>query len=143
VEEIGFVPHPVIGSAGCSPDGFVGKEGLVEFKCPQPAQHLATLRGEPIAAKYLCQANFQMACTDRQWVDWVSFCPSFPESMRLFKQRVPRDVDEITRLEKEVEQFLREIERAVDDLSSRYLGTPSKFTVLKDLKASAELAKAS
>src|SRR6266550_1507779 len=34
VGPIGFVPHPRIAMAGCSPDGLVGDDGLVEFKCP-------------------------------------------------------------------------------------------------------------
>jgi putative phage-type endonuclease len=143
VEEVGFVEHPRIMMAGASPDGLIGADGLVEIKVPNPATHMATLLGSSITAGYLAQANFQMACTGREWVDWVSYCPAFPDRMRLYVQRIARDADKIAVLETEVGTFLEEVERKVDQLSARYLGTPSRFTVLKDLQASAELAKAS
>ena len=34
VEEVAFVPHPMIDGAGASPDGLVGADGLCEIKCP-------------------------------------------------------------------------------------------------------------
>ena len=34
VVEVGFVDHPDILGAGCSPDGLVSNNGLVEIKCP-------------------------------------------------------------------------------------------------------------
>src|SRR4051812_47586094 len=43
VTEIGFVPHPTIEQAGCSPDGLIGLDGLLEIKCPNSATHLDTL----------------------------------------------------------------------------------------------------
>jgi hypothetical protein len=46
-------------------------------------------------------------------------------------------------LEYEVGNFLvEEVERKVDHLSARYLGTASKFSVLKDLRASVEASAA-
>lgn len=36
VELVGFVPHPAIAMAGCSPDGLIRDKGLVEIKCPFP-----------------------------------------------------------------------------------------------------------
>src|ERR1700761_2059873 len=52
VEQIAFVPHPKIDQAGCSPDGLVGSDGLLEIKCPQSATHLETLLGQAIPGKY-------------------------------------------------------------------------------------------
>jgi putative phage-type endonuclease len=142
VQEIGFVEHPRIKLAGASPDGLIGADGLVEIKVPNPATHMATLLGASITAGYLCQAHFQMACTGRKWVDFVSYSPAFPERMRLYVQRIPRDPDKIASLECEVGTFLEEVERKVDQLSARYLGTPSRFSVLKDLQASVEATAA-
>jgi hypothetical protein len=98
VQEIGFVEHPKIAMAGASPDGLIGTDGLVEIKVPNPATHMATLLGSSIAAGYVCQCQFQMACTGRKWVDFVSRTPpAFPERMRLYVQRIPRDADKIAK----------------------------------------------
>jgi len=95
VKQIGIALHPTIGGTHASPDGLVGDDGLVEFKCPQPAQHLATLLGEPIAGKYMTQMAWAMRCCDRAWCDFVSYNPDFPDSMQLFIQRVERDAKRI------------------------------------------------
>lgn len=110
VVEVAFIPHPIILESGCSPDGLVGDDGLVEFKCPNTATHIDTLLGEPIPAKYITQMSWQMACTGRKWCDWVSYDPRMPESMRLYIARIERDDVLIASLEKEVIAFLSELD---------------------------------
>src|SRR6056297_3469810 len=70
-----FVVHPEIPDAGASPDGFVGEWGLIECKCPNTATHIDTLLKGKIADKYQKQMQWQMACTGRQWCDFVSYDP--------------------------------------------------------------------
>lgn len=120
VEQIGLVKHPDIAGTHASPDGLVASEGLLEIKCPQPAQHLATLLGEPIPDKYLVQMLWQMRCCKRAWCDFVSYNPSFPENMRLHIQRVERDDARIKEIESEVVPFLREVDAKVAALRSKY-----------------------
>lgn len=120
VERVGFVEHPRIQMSGASPDGLVGPDGLVEFKCPNTATHLATLLEEAIDARYIKQMQWQLACCQRQWVDWVSYDPRLPESMRLFVRRVKRDDALIAELEKAVVDFLKEIDMKVGALRQRY-----------------------
>src|ERR1035437_8705616 len=70
VEQIGFVDHPTIPMTGASADGFVDDDGLVEFKCPKPATHLATLRGGSIPGEYQTQIMWNLACNPtRKWCD--------------------------------------------------------------------------
>jgi putative phage-type endonuclease len=113
VSQVGFVPHPVIQMAGASPDGLVGEDGMVEIKCPNTSTHIDTLLGAEIPSKYFTQMQFQMACTGRQWCDFVSFDPRMPENLRLFTKRVPRDPDVIDALESAVRVFLAEIDATV------------------------------
>ncbi|WP_155262911.1 lambda exonuclease family protein [Sphingomonas segetis] len=120
VEEIAFVDHPTIAMAGASPDGLIGDDGLVEIKCPGTATHIETLLGGSIPDKYRLQMLFQMACTGRQYCDFVSFDPRLPETMRLFVQRLPRDDAEIAEVEREVAAFLAEIDETVAQLRARY-----------------------
>ena len=120
VEEVAFVPHPKIDQAGASPDGLVGADGLVEIKCPNTATHLETLLGQAVPAKYETQMQFQMACTGRQWCDFVSYDPRMPENMRLFVKRLKRDDKRIAELENEIAAFLLEMSVKLSELNSIY-----------------------
>jgi putative phage-type endonuclease len=120
VNEVAFVPHPKIDQAGCSPDGLVGDDGLVEIKCPNTATHLDTLLGQAVPSKYEVQMQFQMACTGRKWCDFVSYDPRMPENMRLFIKRLPRDDKRIAELESEIASFLLEMAVKLSELNSIY-----------------------
>lgn len=120
VEEVDFVPHPQIQMAGASPDGLVGADGLVEIKCPNTATHIESLLGGIIPAAYVTQMQWQMACTGRQWCDFVSFDPRMPGNMQMFIQRVPRDGKRVEELEAAVYQFLSEMTQTVEKLRERY-----------------------
>ena len=116
VEEVGFIDHPRIANAGCSPDGLVGDEGLCEFKCPATSTMLETLLANKVPSKYIPQVQFQMAVTGRKWCDFVSFDPRLPDHLRLFVKRVERDDEYIKMLEGEVTLFLSELEEKVAKL---------------------------
>lgn len=117
VEEAPFVPHPTIAMSGCSPDGYVNDDGLVEIKCPNTATHLDTLLGAEIDGKYVKQMQWQLACTGRLWCDFVSFDPRLPLDLQLTLQRVERDHAMIASLEAEVAAFLIEIEHKMHKLN--------------------------
>jgi len=110
VREVGFIDHPKINMSGASPDGLVGDKGLIEIKCPQPMTHTETLETGVIARKYIHQMQWQMACTGKEWCDFVSYHPDFPETYKLFIKRVARDNDLISHLEASVENFLKEVD---------------------------------
>lgn len=117
---IAFVDHPKIAMSGASPDRLVGESGLLEVKCPATHTHIATLLGAPITPDYITQMQWQMACTERLWCDWVSFDPRLPEDMRLFVKRVARDDKRIAELEAEVIAFLAEVSDTVARLEKLY-----------------------
>jgi putative phage-type endonuclease len=116
VEEIGFIDHPRIANSGASPDGLVGDDGLVEFKCPATSTMLDTLLAQTVPTKYVPQMQWQMACTGRKWCDFVSFDPRLPEHLRMFVKRVERDDALIKTLEGEVTLFLSELEEKLTKL---------------------------
>jgi putative phage-type endonuclease len=120
VQQVGFVPHPIINMAGASPDGLVGTDGLLELKCPTTATHIETLLTGAIPDKYFKQMQFQMACTDREWCDFASYDPRMPERMRLFVKRVNRDAEAVGEIETEIRAFLTEIAAKVEALSAAY-----------------------
>lgn len=123
VELVGFIPHPTIEYAGCSPDGLVGIEGQVELKVFDAANHIKLLEGDTSPMlDYAAQMAFQLACTGREWCDFVAYCPIMPEELKLFTQRVPRDEEVIELLEKEVSAFLAEVESRLVPLYAKTNG---------------------
>jgi putative phage-type endonuclease len=117
VDEVGFCQHPTIERAGASPDGLVGKDGLVEIKCPKVATHLAYLIADVVPAGYKNQMQWQMACTGRDWCDFVSFRPDLPEHLQLFIVRFKRDPARILELETAVIAFLKSVETMINQLN--------------------------
>jgi hypothetical protein len=107
--------------AGCSPDGLVGKDGLVEIKCPTQKIMLGALIKNKIAPEYMDQMQFQMACTGRAWCDFVNHDDRLPEEMQMTILRVMRDDERIDQLNTAVVQFLIDVDATVDLLRKRYL----------------------
>jgi len=117
VDELGFAVHPTISMAGASPDGLVGEFGLVEIKCPNTATHIDTLLTQTVPTKYITQMQWQMACTQRQWCDYCSFDPRMDEGLQLFIKRVEYDPIYVSQLEKEVINFLMDVEDKIQKLN--------------------------
>lgn len=116
VNETGFVDHPTIEMCGASPDGLVGADGLIEIKCPNSATHMETILNQKVPAKYIPQMMWQMSCTGRNWCDFVSFDPRFPENLQIFIERVIYDPTYVRMLELEITQFLDEVTKKVEIL---------------------------
>lgn len=119
VTETGFIPHPTIAMSGASPDGLVGEDGLIEIKCPNTATHLEFLQSRKPKHEYLLQMQWQMACTGRQWCDFVSYDDRLPEKLAYRCIRIPRDNKLITELEEEAVKFLTELDKTVRQLEEQ------------------------
>lgn len=119
VEQIPFMDHPQIEWFGCSPDGLVAEDGLIEIKCPNTTTHLEYIDGGKPPAKYIPQMQTQMACTGRKWCDFVSFDPRLPENLQLFVVRLDRDDGYIKDMEVEVQKFLQEVNELFTKLKER------------------------
>jgi putative phage-type endonuclease len=115
VEDVGFIDHPTVAMSGASPDG-LAEDGLVEIKCPNTATHLEYIFDGKPPQKYVTQMQWQMACTNRPWCDFVSYDPRLPERLQLLVVRVPRDDDYIKMLEQEVTTFLQELDDKLNKL---------------------------
>jgi putative phage-type endonuclease len=119
VEEKGFIDHPTIEGFGCSPDGLVGDDGLIEIKCMNTANHVETIIECKPPSRYIPQMQCQMAVTGRQWCDFVAFDPRLPEDLQLLVVRVDRDQEYIDQMEVEVKQFLSEVNDLFNQLKAR------------------------
>ena len=117
VKECGMIPHPTINGSGASPDGLVGRVGLLEIKCPRTTTMVDTVLSGEIPERYQAQMNWQLACTARKWCDFVMFDPRLPEHSQIWIKRHHRDDEVIAQLEDEVAGFLIEVEA----MTSRFL----------------------
>jgi putative phage-type endonuclease len=117
VIEAGLYKHPTITGSHASPDGLVDDDGLIEIKCPNSATHITTLKTGTVATQYVYQMQWQMACTGRQWCDFVSFDPRFPENLQLFVKRFKRDDNLLSELEDKVLAFLTRVDADLEALN--------------------------
>lgn len=117
VHEVGFIAADGLPNTGCSPDGLVGDDGMVEVKCPaNMAKHLDALRSGAHAVEYRWQLQHQMMVTGRAWNDAVSYHPAFPEGLQLAVTRVERDEEAIAQLRAEIIKADAEVEAIVAEL---------------------------
>jgi hypothetical protein len=116
VTEVGFIPHPNIEMAGASPDGIV-EDGLIEIKCPGQNAHGQTLLSKKAPTKYIPQMQMQMASTNTNWCDFVSYNPTFPDHLQLVVVRVAKDPEYILNMEAEIIKFLAEVDETVELLN--------------------------
>lgn len=63
--------------------------------------------------------QWQLACSGREWCDFVSFDPRMPDGFQCFITRVERDPEQIAQLEMEVSLFLVELEAKLKELEQR------------------------
>jgi len=118
VDEVAIINHPFLPMCAASPDGLISDDGMIEIKCPNTATHFDTLLSGKMPSKYMPQVQWQMACANRLWNDFVSFDPRAPEGLQLFVIRIERDDKYIAELEAEVNKFLEELEIKIDKLNN-------------------------
>ena len=120
VKGTGLIDHPVIKLSGASPDGFINLDGQLEVKCPATTTHLNTLLTKEIPVEHIPQITWQLACTRREWCDFVSYDPRLPEHLRLVVIRVnAKDLD-IAGVEQSVINFNIAVDKAMAELNVGY-----------------------
>lgn len=119
VVEVGFVDHPDILGAGCSPDGLVGDDGIIEIKCPNTATYLEILLTDIIPQKWQTQIQMQLDCTGRKWCDFVCYDPRMPEGGQIYVKRVERDEMFIATMREMIITFIEELNNDVAKVKSK------------------------
>lgn len=107
---VGFVAHDTL-PAGCSPDGLVGADGLLELKCPKSATHLSYLRGRTLPREYVYQIQHSLWITGARWADFLSFDDRFPSDLQVFYLRVMRSEADVSAYELIARKFLDEVDQ--------------------------------
>jgi hypothetical protein len=112
-----FLVNPTVPYVGGSPDFLVGSSGGGEIKCPfSSVVHLNTLLAREMPPEHLPQVMGNIWSSDREWYDFVSYDPRFPEAQRLYIKRVYRDEKYIKLLAEECEKFWSEAQAILTTL---------------------------
>lgn len=119
VDQVPMVVHPRIARFSCSPDGLVADNGMVQFKCPKAATHIAYRLAGVVPSKYEPQLVAEMECCEREWSDFVSYCPLLPAPLNLFVVRLHRDPKRAIEVCAEITQFNREVDEIIEKLTGR------------------------
>lgn len=119
VEQAGFVVHPRLARSGASPDGLVGEKGMVQIKCPKPAVHIGYRIAGVVPSKYEPQIAWELETCEREWSDFVSYCPAFPAPINLFVVRQHHDPKRAREITAEINQFNREVDEIIEKLTGR------------------------
>lgn len=72
---------------GTSPDGLIGDDGVIEIKSAIPSVHYARISKQSYDSAYKWQLVGHLLFTNRDWVDFVSYCSSFPDDKKLYVHR--------------------------------------------------------
>ena len=94
---------------GCSPDGLIQKDGLVEIKSVIVNIHYDNVKRQDFDPAYKWQCIGNLKFTGRDWIDFISYCADYPEGKQLFVHR--------GRKEEFTEQF-EMIDRRIDEFMS-------------------------
>jgi putative phage-type endonuclease len=116
VKEIGFCL--LNDDVGYSPDGFIGDNGLAEYKCPNTTTHLNWVLAGRLPAKHKAQVQGGMWITEREYCDFVSFDPRITGTANLFICRVERDEEYIKTLAESVDKFVAELHAMLTKLEA-------------------------
>jgi predicted phage-related endonuclease len=98
---------------GASPDDLiVNQNGGVEYKNPLASTHYQTLMDKTIPEHYYWQIIQCLLVTGRDFWDYVSFHPDFPENAQLYIERVER-----TKVEKDIKRLHEELVKADQEVN--------------------------
>jgi hypothetical protein len=94
------------------------------MKNPKGKTHVQYLLDRLLPEEYEPQVNFELACTERDWCDFISFDSRMPRRFQLHMERVYRNEKRIAEINAAAEQFLREVDDVIAELEQLYPEIP-------------------
>ena len=116
VDEVSFIKLDELNKIGCSPDGLIGKDGMVEIKCPKTTTQIETYLFGKMPTGHNAQVQGQLWVSGRQWTDFVSFDPRIDGDSSYFCVRIERDEEYIQALAEACFLFAQELREMVKKL---------------------------
>ncbi|QDP57335.1 MAG: putative exonuclease [Prokaryotic dsDNA virus sp.] len=107
VSQVGFIRS---GQKGCSPDGMIGTDGLLEIKTKKPEILIDVLLKDEVPPEHKAQCQGQLWVAEREWIDFAAYWPGLP----IFIKRMTRDEEYIAKVATAVDQFNAELAELVE-----------------------------
>ena len=117
VKQVGFIKHEDL-LVGCSPDGLIGDDAIIEIKCPQSKGHMSNLIRK-VDPKYYPQIQGQLWLTERKQCYFVSYNPDFNDELKISINTIDRDEEYIDKLRTLMINITDEIKTFIKNVSSR------------------------
>ena len=95
-----------------SPDGLIGKTGVLEIKCPLAHTHVEYLLKGELPIGYFAQVQGQLFVTGREYVHFFSFYPG----LKPLLIKVLPDREFLIALEHELDQFCEELDEITEQI---------------------------
>jgi hypothetical protein len=129
---VGFVKN---GDKGCSPDSFLGENGILEIKTQRGDLLIDTLFNDRFPPAHVAQCQGALWVCEREWIDIAVYWPKMP----MFVKRATRDVAFIAQLSRAVTEFNEELAVLVEKIR-RYGAAPSREPLMSQLRASVDVS---
>ena len=113
VEEVSFIKLNDAVKVGCSPDGIIGEDGMIEIKCPKTTTQIETYLSGKMPNSHKAQVQGQLWVSGRKWTDFVSFDPRIEGDSGYMCVRIERDEDYIKEIEDACFLFAKELQEMV------------------------------
>ena len=121
VTQVGFMVRDDWGfRIGYSPDGLVGKDGLIEIKSRAQKTHLLTILADAVPAENMAQIQTGLLVSGRDWCDYVSYCGGMP----LWRKRVEPDPNWWKAILEAVKGFEETAVQMLDNYRKAVVGMP-------------------
>lgn len=107
VKEVGFIEKDEY--CGCSPDGLVGEDGLLECKAPNNKNYVKYCLEDN--EDWINQCKYQLYITGRKWCDLTMYNPNFSKPLHITRvELTEEDKAEIEKILSAVIEKYKEIE---------------------------------
>ncbi len=134
VQECGFVTNSKWGFVlGCSPDGLVGDDGMIECKSRCQKYQVQTIcehaESGGFPDEYALQIQGEMLIMERDWCDFISFSGGLPMAViRVYPDETIQNaiVDAAARFESRIHEVVATFQKAVADKEKRLIPTERK-----------------
>lgn len=99
---------------GCSPDGLVHDNGVIEIKSVIPSVHFSSIKRQSYDPSYKWQLIANLKFTGRDYIDFISFCSEFPDDKKLFVTRINKETlkEEFKMIDSRLEEFKSVVDEA-------------------------------
>jgi len=105
----GFFVSPG-GRVGDSNDGNVGAKGCIEIKCVVPNTQWVRIKKGGFDPSYKWQIHGHIWIGNKEWCDFVSYCPEMPYDKQIIITRVYRDEEIIKQMTARFTAFFKMVD---------------------------------